>query len=287
MTGQYNDVLFDTDSTGKITRRKLFLVAEGLQVLNQEVYKAVVEHDGQLLVSLARNHLGTGADALAVSLGSGRTMAQSTPWVADTLLKAVNVPLFFSANILAHPRILRAAGPRIVINAVTADPSHLPGAMQAAGEYGCSLVVLLVRPGLTPTGVQDRLDLAAQVIDLAADVNLSPGQLYLDPVLSCRPDPAALAISRGLPDVGTVAETITLIKELDPTIRTLVGLGTCTQGMAGDRREPSRRSIVSLLAGTGLDAVIMNCRDTSLNSDFRTRTSLPGQVDSPDISRAA
>lgn len=259
MTG--NTTITDTILNHPPFPENFLPVAEGLHILNRQVYETITGRDRTELLALAHKHLDSGASALGVNLGTGRKMASLTPWVVETLVQGTTACLFLSANILDHPQLLERFASRIVINAVTAEPETLERAMVLAKNSSCGLVVLLVKPGLTPSGVQDRLALAAEVLSLAGRKGLATNRLYLDPVLSCRPDPYALQMSRGLPDVGTVAETISLLKEIDPGVRTIVGLGTSMQYASPDPDGRMYGSVLTLLLGAGLDAALMNCID--------------------------
>ena len=266
-------------------RRKLLLVAEGLHVLDQQVCAALTEHSKEALLALARQHLACGAQALAVNMGPSRAMAELTPWVVETLSLELAVPFFFSANGLASPELLRRYGHRLTINAVTADPAALPKSLVTAKECGTGLVVLLVRPGLAPSGSADRLALAAEVIDQALRVGFPLPQLYLDPLLTLRPDPLAWRISRGVPDLGPVAETIVQLRQLDDSVRTIVALGNCARGGESNEHAGIRARVLAVLVEAGLDAVILNGRDPAL---LRACQSFTGDM-LPDemISRAA
>jgi hypothetical protein len=273
MTGKNHAVgTINLDPPAIGAERKPLLVAEGLHVLDRRVYEAVTGRDGDALRRLALNHLRTGAQALAVNLGTGRTMAELTSWVIASLAKWTAVPLFVSANILEHPDTLRSLGHRIVVNAVTADPASLSLSMRIAEQYGAGLAVLLVTPSLIPRGVDDRLLLAAEVLDLAYRIGLPFFRLYLDPVLSCRPDPFAWHISRGLPDIGSTAETISLIRELDTGVRTIAALGTGVREAGEQQGGRTGAGMLSLLTASGVDAVILNCRDGNLINAFMNTT---------------
>lgn len=249
-------------------QRGLLTVAEGLHPLNRQFCAAVSSQDGTALAALARQHLG-GAQALAVNLGPSRTLARHTPWVTETLQRELSVPLFLSAGALAFPDLLQRSGASLTINAVTADPATLPTALDLANECGAALVVLLVRPGLTPAGSADRLNLAAEVIDLAWRQSFPLPRLFLDPVLSLRPDPLAWRISRGMPDLGPVAETISQLSLLADGQRTIIALGNCP----GDAhtRPDLQATILTILAEAGLDAVLINGRDLGLLQLCRDR----------------
>ncbi len=247
------------------TGRDLLLIAEGLHVLNPAVYEAVDSRDQDRLMALVRKQVSAGAQALDVNLGPGKAMGSQTPWVLSTIRQVTDVPLFLSARVLSLPQVMEGYRGELTINAVTADPEFLPQAMKTAKRYGAGLVVLLVRPGLVPAGIDGRDQLAMEVLDQAVKNDLPLEQLYLDPVIGCRPDPAAWEVSHGLPEIGPVLESIALIKELsNDLVRTIVGLGSCSQGLARGSRSALHCRLLPLLTEAGLDAVIMNCLDGEL-----------------------
>ncbi len=252
------------------TARDLLLIAEGLHVLNPSVYEAIDSRDQDRLMALVRKQVSTGAQALDVNLGPGKAMGRLTPWVLSAIRQVTDVSLFFSARVLSLPQIMENYRGELTINAVTADPEFLPQAMKTARRYGAGLVVLLVRPGLVPTGIDGRDQLAMEVLDQAVKNDLPLEQLYLDPVIGCRPDPAAWEVSHGLPEIGPVLEAIALIKELsNDLVRTIVGLGSGSQGLARGSRSALHCRLLPLLAEAGLDAVIMNCLDGELMAAAR------------------
>ncbi len=236
-------------------------VGDAIHILNRKVYDAVVTRDEEVLAGLCRKQEVAGAQALAVNLGPGKSMGEKTRWVVDTMIRYTDLPLFFSANIVDQDQVLKKHGHRIAINAVTADRDELERALAAAGEYGSSLVVLLVRAGRVIAGSDDRILLASEVLEMAQQQDFPPSRLYLDPVLTCRLDPAAWHVSRGMPDVGTAVESINLIKQLDSSIKTILGLGNGTEGMEKEKRIRIQGRMLSLLVDAGLDAVLLNCLD--------------------------
>ena len=237
------------------------LIGDTIHILNQQVHQALITQDGTALANLVQRQLVAGAQALAVNLGPGKEMGRLTPWVVNTIREITDTQLFFSANIIAQKQVLQAHGQYLTINAVTANHEELVNALETALEYGSSLVVLLVQSGKMTAGIDDKLQLASEVVDKALSAGLSLSRLYLDPVLSCRPDPVAWNVSRGLPDVESAVDTISLIKQLDSRVKTIVALGNGSEGMAREEKSGFRCQIYSLLVAAGLDAVLLNCLD--------------------------
>ena len=241
------------------------IIGEAMHILNPSFVQALESRDEELLARMAREQVEAGAEALDVNPGQVREFGRLMPWLVETVQEAADVPLFLSSSMLSQQRALEVHKGRAAINAVTADPDDLRRAMKTAGYFQADLVVLLVSSQLTPSDANDRLILAAQVLDIAAEVGFPPEQLYLDPVLTCRPDPASWVLTAGLPDIDTLLTSVRLLGELgEPRIRTLIGLSNASICLPQNRRSAFHCRLLPLLAEAGLDAVIMNCRDRML-----------------------
>lgn len=235
------------------------MVADTIHVLNSAVHRAMAERDDTTIAAMARKQLDAGAQALAVNLGPGKKMDSRTTWVVDTIRRFTEAPLFFSANIMSHRELLRKHGERLVVNAVTANPAELSPALELAEECGNAVVVLLVRSGHLATGIDARIGLGFEVMEQAKEAGLPLSRLYLDPVLSCRPDPMAWHVSRGMVDIGSAVETIRLLRELDRRVKTIVALGNGAAAVPKNRRSSVQGALMSIFAEAGVDAVLCNC----------------------------
>lgn len=256
-----NKIHSDTALHVPIETTTPLLVADGIHILRKQVYQAIINRDAELLASLVHEQMATGAMALAVNLGPGKKMEKLTGWVVDTVMETTDKPLFFSANVMGNDQVMQMHGPAITINAVTADQKDLKLALQTAGKYNCSLVVLLVRSGMMTSGIEERIRLASQVIEQAMLQGFPLSRLYLDPVLSCHPDPQAWRISRGFPDVGTAVETIGLISQLDDQVKTIVAMGNVSTGSTIQKKKAFHARILPVLVEAGVDAILLDCRD--------------------------
>ena len=245
--------------------KKLRIIGEGMHIMNKKMFRAVNERNEQAIISLARKQVAAGAQALDLNLGQSRKLGRLTPWLVEMIQAAVDVPLFLSSHVLNQQRALEVHRGRPVINAVTATPDELARAMETAVFFDAGLVVLLVSSELTPADVDGRLRLALQVLECAEKKGLKPEQLYLDPLLSIRPDPLGRELNGGLPDIDTILEAIRLIGELSGNrVKTIVGLSNSSLCLAPGRRSALHCRLLPLLYEAGLDAVIMNCLDGEL-----------------------
>ncbi|MCI5222413.1 MAG: hypothetical protein D3924_07035 [Candidatus Electrothrix sp. AR4] len=159
----------------------------------------------------------------------------------------------------------------LTVNSITADPANLAPALRQALEYEAEVVVLLVKPGVTPVNMEERLQIALEVLDTAIQVHFPLTRLYLDPLFHLKPDPVSWQLSRGLPDIDAVLETIFMLPQLsNEKIRTLVALSNVSQFLPATKRPRVHLQLLPMLLSVGLDAVILNCDDSRLMEIVRT-----------------
>ncbi len=241
------------------------IIGEDLHLMNPAVFKAIVERDEKTILGMVKAQVDGGADCLDLNLGQNRDLGKLTPWLVETIQAHFDIPLQFSSHVLQQQRALEIHQGTATINAVTANKVDLPRAMATAAMFQASLVVLLVSPELTPTGVDGRLELALQVMDIAIREKFPLEQLYLDPLVSCRPDPTSVMLSSGLPDVSTAVDSIRFLGELsNQQMQTIISLSQSSLSMLPGSRSAFHCHLLPILAAAGLDAVILNCRDVAL-----------------------
>ncbi len=241
------------------------IIGEDLHLMNQVVFKAIINRDKQTILKMAQAQIDGGADCLDLNLGQNKNLGKLTPWVIETIQAHFDIPFLLSSHVLKQQRALEIHQNTATINAVTANPAELPRAMATAAMFKANLVVLLVSPELTPMDVNGRLELALQVFEIAEKENFPLEQLYLDPLITCRPDPTSIMLSEGLPDIDTAVDSIRFLGELsNQRMKTIVSLSQSSLCMMPEARSAFHCKILPILASAGLDAAIMNCRDKTL-----------------------
>ncbi len=240
------------------------LIGEKMHIMDQCFLKALEERDAAAVCMMARSQVDGGATALDINMGRRKGLRTLTPWLLDVIREEIDLPLFLSSHVLGYPDLLKENRGALVVNAVTADPAELGSTMKRVKDAELGLVVLLVSPELTPSDVNGRLQLAGQVLETATEVGLPLEHIYVDPVIACRPDPATWSLSGGLPDMGAIHESIVLLKEMSEQWKTIVALSNASACLASDKRSALHCRLLPMLAGAGLDAVILNSRDADL-----------------------
>ncbi len=256
-------IVHESKSAGE--SEPMLLIGQDMHIMNPDLLDAVAQRDAEKLAGMAQKQATAGAHALDLNLGPARKSCQAMHWAVETIQGAVNIPLFISSRILDQPEILALHRGTATVNSVTADPASLAENMGRAGQYNAHLVVLLVRPGLTSFAVDERLALAVEVLDTAASTGFPIENLYLDPLFHLRPDPMTWQLSKGMPDIDSVLETLKLLPQLTgERVRTLVALSSASQFLPPAERFGLHQRLLPMLASAGCDAVILNCHDRRL-----------------------
>ncbi|WP_417913404.1 hypothetical protein [Candidatus Electronema sp. TJ] len=238
-------------------RKTLLLIGQDMHILNPFFHRAVEERDSRALAAMAVRQAEAGADALDLNLGPAGKDSGLLAWAVETALAAAELPLFAAAQILAQPELLRQHGEQLTVNAVTADPASLPACMVLARDCGAGLAVLLTKPGLSGCSADERLLLAAEVLETAEKSGLPLSRLHLDPIL--RPGP------HGQADLEPVLDWLLHLPllKMDKT-RSLAALSSASAFLPAAKRPGCHQRLLPLLAEAGLGAVILNCKDRRL-----------------------
>ncbi len=243
----------------------MLIIGEKINILNPKIYKAIQEKDAQTIREIARLQVEAGAQALDINLGPGKKVAQVLPWLVEIVQDEVDVPLFLFSNIVNIPDGLKVHKGRPTINAVTCDPFILPRAMSAAKCFDANLVVLLLREGFRPYSLDEYLQLAEWVLEIADENEFPLRRLFLDPVLTSRVDPFAWELTSISIDLGPILEAIKWIPKLrlEP-IKTICAISNISIGFLPGERSKIHQRLIYYLINAGLSAVILNPLDKKL-----------------------
>ncbi len=248
------------------------IIGQNINIFDPRVYKAVNRKDAAFIRFITKELIKNGADGLEINLGGWRASDQVMPWMVKKVRKETDCPLFLSPIPASLKEAVEADQTgRIFINCVTADKDRLKSMLNAALCLKTSLVVLLTRKGCCPSGLDEMLLLAEEVIETAERANFPLERLVLDPVLRPRLTTDASGSLVNRPDATFFAEAIVLMKMLrtERPIKTAAGINNLTVGMDRRKRENFEPAAIRLLQGAGLDYLIMDCSNRQLLERIR------------------
>lgn len=218
--------------------------------------------------SLAREQQEAGAHALDINLG--KTGEKEPSFYADAVnsIQAITkCPLFFdNSNPESLEKALRLYGGKPVINSINAEKKNTQTLLPLAKKYGAGVVLLAMDEKGIPESAADRLAIIEKLIQEALSAGLSRDDLIMDPV--------TLALSASSP--AGARETLKAISQAGSVgIASIIGLSNFSFGLPLRRR--LNQSFLMMAMQSGLDAAILNPRDTEIMELVKSADAVTGR----------
>ena len=253
----------------------MFVIGQGLNILDGRIYQAVRERNGEAVRKTAKRQLKEGADGLDINLGSWNQCARTLTWLVEQVRAVSKCPLFLPPSPEGLFAAIRKAGPGSFINCVTADTKRLKSMLSAAECLDASVVVLLTKKGYLPGCLDEICITAEEVLELAERRRFPVGRLLLDPVLRPRTGCFPGRPSAVFPDISLFMEAVYLVGKLrEKKVKTIAGLSNISCGLPGRIHNSLQLQMLSMLKMAGLDYVIMHTGDRELMAAARENGSM-------------
>ena len=251
----------------------MLIIGENINASNRSVAEAIVRRDKEYVANLAQSQAATGVDFIDVNAGIGRDSQQDETadmeWLVEVVQAATDKPLAIDSD---APDVIEAGldkyqGEGLIINSVIAEPSRLASIGRLAAKRQAWLVALAMGENGIPDSVEERLAACELIITHLAQLGVGAEQVFFDPLVL----PIAVDASQGLVTLKTIEE----IKARYPASRTVMGLSNISYGLPN--RKLVNRAFLLMAAYAGLDAVILDPRDTKAMSLIKTADMLTGK----------
>ena len=249
----------------------MIIIGESLNATIPSIRQAVIDHDSHKISNLAKTQAECGAHMLDVNAAvPGQNEIEDLVWMVRTVRDVTDLPLVLDSS---NPEALEAAlaiytGPTPIINSITGEMTdgHV-GLLQLAVEHQCGLVGMCMdEAGISPDP-EVRCSIAVKLYERATSAGLEPERLYLDPLVM------AIAADYG---AGVVSlEVLRLIHQRLPLARTFCGASNISYGMP--LRKLLNRTFVGMQAALGMDAFLIDVRNTDLIATLLAAKTLIGQ----------
>lgn len=203
--------------------------------------------------AVAQEHAG--ADLLDVNVGAAGVDAASTLPRAVLALSALTaLPLVIdTTDPAALEAALRAYPGRALVNSVNGGADSMAAVLPLARRYGAAVVVLALDDDGIAETAEGRLAVVDRVRAAAHSAGLSDADLVVDGlVLTAAAEPGAAEVA-----LDTVRGA-----SRERGLATVLGVSNVSHGLPG--RPPLNAAFLSMAAGAGLDAAIVNPADVEV-----------------------
>ncbi len=246
------------------------IIGELINCTRKQVGAAAAARDAAVIRDIALRQAAAGADYLDVNGGIPGQEPETLAWLVAQVQEVTELPLCLDSS---DPAAVRAALPLCkrtpIISSITEEPERFARILPLVQEYGTSVVALAMGSVGTPSGVEDRVDNAARLVDRLTAEGIGLDRIYVDPCV--------LPISVDTTQGAAVADAIAVLRERYPGVHTTVGLSNVSFGLP--LRRLLNQAFLALLMGRGLDSAIADPCDRQLMVLVRAAGTLLGHDD--------
>jgi cobalamin-dependent methionine synthase I len=246
----------------------MLVIGELINCTRKKVGAATAARDADTIREVALKQVAAGAHMLDVNGGLPGHEAEALKWLVDVVQDVMDLPLCLDS---CDPAALGAALPLCkrppMISSI--EIARYEPMLALVQEHGTDIVALAMGPAGPPSGIQDRLDNAARVIDRLLSDGVALDRIYLDPCV--------LPVSTGGENGVGVAEAITQVMARYPGIHTTVGLSNSSFGLP--LRKLLNQTYLAVLMSRGLDSVIVDPTDRMMMATLYAAEALLGRDD--------
>jgi 5-methyltetrahydrofolate corrinoid/iron sulfur protein methyltransferase len=235
----------------------MFIIGELINGMYANIALALKERDKKIIQSCALEQITCGADALDISCGpASKNPLIDLPWLVEMVGEVTDKPLCLDSS---KPKVieegLKAAKNATIINSTTADIEKLEILLPLAKQYKSKLIGIAIDSKGIPQNKEQRLELAARILEQAGQSGFALEDLYLDPIVM------PVNVAQG--QIRDILETIAEFKMIStPGGQTIIGLSNISQG--AKNRSLINRTFLTMAVASGLDSAILDPKDKEL-----------------------
>ena len=241
----------------------MILVGENIHVISKSVREALILRNEEFISELVE--LQKNMDFTDLNVGPAKgDMEGVFSWLSSIVKRKSELNISFdTTNADEMKRGLEAFNGETFINSTSKDEPRLSKMTDLALEYNSNLIALtLSKETGIPKTSDGRLEIAFEIYEKCLEKGIDNSKLFFDPLI--------LPVSVDQSQAVEALNTIKMIKEsFDPPVKTVIGLSNVSNGSPKEMRGLINRVFGVLAFGAGLDAAIIDAKDTELVRVFR------------------
>lgn len=248
----------------------MIIIGERINATRKPIADALAERNPEVIASETRKQDAAGADFIDVNAASNPAQeAELLSWAVGVVQQNTALPLCIDS---ADPEALRGAlelveADRVMINSVTLEEGRPEAVLPLAAEYGAHLVALTMDESGLPKTTEERVRIAARLIEAAEAAGVPKERLYVDPCVQ----PVGTNQDQGIAVVGAVRR---IMRDF-PGVHTTCGLSNIGFGLP--RRHLLNRTFLGALIVAGLDSAIIDPTEPGITDVVLAAEALAGR----------
>ncbi len=234
----------------------MIFIGERINAGFKDIKAAIQNKDGDVIREWAKKQADCGANYIDVNLGTASNKPEDLVWMIEQVQAEVDLSISIDNN---KPTMIREAisvcNKPPLINSTTAEEERLDELLPIAAEHGASIIGLVMDESGSPKSADKRVETAGKIIAKIMEYDMSPEQLFLDPIvmpLKFMQDQAT--------EILNAASQFQLFS--DPPCHIVCGLSNISNGTK--HKKLINRTFAVMMVANGMDAVIMDVCDEEL-----------------------
>jgi len=236
----------------------MILIAESINIMSKTLGPAMRERNPKPIQEMAKAEAEAGADYLDVNIGPARKAGDELmEWMVNTVREVSDLPLSLdTTNPIAMEAGLKACTGKALINSISLQPDRLESELPLVTRYNADMIGLLWGVEGMPRDANERCILAVDMIYQAGEQGIASENIWIDPIVS----PVSVEINQ----VKACIEFMTMLGEIAPECKSVVGLSNISNGAPIELRPQLNRTYLIMLMRYGLHSAIVDIFDTEL-----------------------
>jgi len=236
------------------------IIGENIHIISKAIREAVENRDKAFIQNLAKQQMDGGAAFIDLNIGPRKKDGvEVMQWMVETVNEVTDLPLSLdTTNAAAMEAGLKLCPPKTIINSTNANPERMQVLMPMAAKYDAMLICLTLRATGLPATADERAEIAAADMMMAA----AEHDLPMENIIF---DPLCMTVNGTQSHGPEVIKACQVIKTLnDPPFMTTCGLSNVSNSCPEEIRPLLNRVYAAMLAGAGMDWPIADALDPEL-----------------------
>ena len=236
----------------------MLLIGENINIMSKTIGPAMKDRIPGPIQELALAEAAAGIDYLDLNIGPARRDGDKLmEWMVDTVQKVTNTPLSLdTTNPVAMEAGLKVCKSKALLNSISLQPARLEAELPMVKKYNSSMIGLLWGVDGMPRDANERCALAVELIYKANEMGIANEDIWIDPIVS----PISVEINQ----VKACIEFMSMLSEIAPGCKSIVGLSNISNGAPAHLRPYLNRTYMVMLMKYGIHSAIVDAFDEEL-----------------------
>lgn len=235
-------------------------VAENINIMSKSIGAAIKQRETKPVQEMAAELAKNGADYLDLNIGPARKGGDETmDWLVKTVREVSDLPLALdTSNPVAIEAGLKVNQGKSLINSISLQPERLEALLPMAVKYNAEMIGLLWSQEGMPRDANERAAHCVDMVYKANEVGIPTESIWIDPI--------ATPISIDTNQVLAGFEFMSMLSEIAPGAKSIVGLSNISNGAPHELRPYINRCYLIMLMKHGIYSAIVDGYDAELLS---------------------